>query len=326
MAETVTLIDPKTGKRVNVAADRVRFAEGIGFKRAPTSGSVAGSGQRPQRPGPTGGGGRGGLPQRGPDKLPPSLPNSTRLFKQPSGLWVTVGNMAAALKDYRSFGYTGPWFPSVSEGLHAFIRSSDYLEVYNALTKFNSEAPGAGQGEEVFDLEAFLAGIADSLAGGGRGAGGPIYQAPDGDAVRESLEGYQVAVSGQVDEDLLTQAVDEFLTVHRQDFDDKGAQHDPFVAAKSIIRSSDAYKDIHKLRPKGVNELAWVTQQQGRLRTLGLDDAQSEQLGIKLARVGASQQAAASAGQKAFFQSTGRVQQDQRNSLKASARAVMGLL
>ncbi len=248
---------------------------------------------------------------------------ASRLFRMPNGDWITPRNMAATYAiQFRGRGYRGPWFPQRQDQLVAFMKSDKYIKLYRELTAFLAGGgPGPNAGQEIpFDLPGAGGGL------GGFGSVGPVYQAPDEEAVREALQGFQVAVTGQLDDPLLDGAVAEYLNVHKQDFDDKNAQHDPFQAAKRIIRGSESYKDIHKLRKTSENELAWVTTQQGRLRTLGLTSAQSEQLGIKLARVGANQEAAQDAGETAFFKSTGRVAKDQRDSLKASARSVLGLL
>ncbi len=246
-----------------------------------------------------------------------------KLFRLPNGNWVTPGNMGAAYASiFRGQGYRGPWFPQREDQLRAFMRSDAYIKLFRELTAFLAGGgPGPNAGQEI---PLNLPGSGGGL--GGFGSVGPVYQAPDEDAVKEALQGFQVAVTGQLEEELLDEAVATYLTTHKKDFDDTGAQHDPFVAAKKIIRGSASYKDIHELRPESENELAWVTTQQGRLRTLGLTSAQSEQLGIKLARVGASQEAANDAGSVAFLKATGRVASDQRDSLKRSARSVMSLL
>ncbi len=256
-----------------------------------------------------------------------------RLFRLPDGTWITPRNMAEVLAKLRKggtdqdgnrlLGYRGPWFPTIPADVPAFMQSDQFIKVFRGLTAFlaTGQPPGSKTPPVVFDPTGF-----GDPAGGGFGSIGPVYQAPDEAAVKEALQGFQVAVTGQLDDPLLDKAVAEYLTTHKQDFDDKNVQHDPFQAAKTIIRSSESYKDIHKLRKESVDELSWVTTQQGRLRTLGLTSEQSEQLGIKLARVGASQEAAEDAGNTAFFKSTGRVAKDQRDSLKASARSVLGLL
>ncbi len=266
-------------------------------------GSVAGTGQHPRHPA---------------EFL------NTKLFRLPNGSWITPRNMSAARSAVFK-GYNGPWFPQRQDELVAFMRGDGFIKLFRELTSFLAGGQG-GQPNAGQDLFLNLPGGGGGGGGFGSGSFGPVYQAPDEEAVKEALQGFQVAVTGQLEEDLLEQATAEYLSTHRKDFDDKNQQHDPFVAAKEIIRTSASYKDIHKLRPESDDELQWVTTQQGRLRTLGLTSAQSEQLGIKLARVGASAEAAQTAGEIAFFRQTGRVQQDQRDSLKASARSVLGLL
>ncbi len=270
-------------------------------------------------------------PQTGKDKAPSTitpprppqerqgLPGSTKIFKLPDGTYVTIDNSADVLRMLRAAGYRGIWFP-MGVGITDFIQNrSGEIKVYRAFNEWWNDTGRNPQEDPV------LPGIPPG-SGSGFGSIGPVYQAPDEGAVREALEGFQVAVTGQLEEELLDTAVAEYLEIHRKDFDDTGAQHDPFLAAKVIIRGSASYKDIHELRPEPENELAWVTTQQGRLRTLGLTSEQSEQLGIKLARVGANQTAAQEAGEKAFLSTTGRVHKDQRDSLKSTARQVLGLL
>ncbi len=247
------------------------------------------------------------------------LPGNTKIFKLPDGSWVTIDNSADVLRMLRASGYRGMWFPT-GAGLTDFIQNrSGEIKVYRAFNEWWNDTGRNPQADPT---------LPPGPPGGGSGFGsiGPIYQAPDEGAVKEALQGFQVAVTGQLEEELLDSAVAEYLEVHKKDFDDTGGQHDPFLAAKVIIRGSASYKDIHELRPESENELAWVTTQQGRLRTLGLTSDQSEQLGIKLARVGANQTAAQEAGEKSFLFSTGRVHKDQRDSLKSTARQVLGLL
>jgi hypothetical protein len=167
--------------------------------------------------------------------------------------------------------------------------------------------------------------LREEVAGGG-GRVGPVYVAPDRAEVEDNLQAYQVAVTGSLDEGLLADAVDAFMSTHRKDFNSKGQSYDPVTAAKKVIQNSAAYLDIHELRPESTSELTWVTDQQQRLRMVGLDAQQAEALGIKMARIGATQEATIEAGERAFMSATGRVAATQRESLKSTARAVLGLL
>ena len=280
---------------------------------------------------PGGGGGSGGGGGLGSGDIGDRSGNSQasrilniRLFKLPNGVWITPRNMASTHATLVADGYSGPWFPTIPGDVPAWMKAGggvQYEAVWHALREFMKG--GTFEAEQAAK-EIELPGADDG--GDGFGSFGPVYVAPDEAAVREALQGYQVAVTGQLESELLDSAVETYLTTHKKDFDSKGEQHDPFQAAKEIIRGSASYKDIHELRPESDDELAWVTSQQGRLRTLGLTSEQSEQLGIKLARVGASAEGAQGAGEKAFFQSTGRVQRDQRDSLKNTAKQVLSLL
>ena len=248
-----------------------------------------------------------------------------RLFRFPDGTWITPRNMVAQGAAMRADGYRGPWFPTIPADIPAFMRGDGYIKVFRAITAYlaghGEPGPSRGQAPPIG-----LPGAGPGPGGFGSAFSGPVYVVPDEAVVKEALQGFQVAVTGQLENELLDEAVATYLTTHKKDFDSKGQQFDPFQAAKKIIRGSASYKDIHELRPESEDELAWVTTQQGRLRTLGLTSSQSEQLGIKLARVGASQEAANEAGSAAFFRATGRVASDQRDSLKRTARSALSLL
>ncbi|KKM39541.1 hypothetical protein LCGC14_1564320 [marine sediment metagenome] len=235
----------------------------------------------------------------------------------------TMATIGEFIKQARAAGYQGIGTGILDERF--FEPGSDkvdrWLKFVKDMQSFQVEITGGlPDSQDLFRVDR------DPSGGPGGGARGPVYQAPDRDAVEEFLQTFQVATTGQLEQGLLDQAVDSYLTTHRQDFDDKNQRHDPQVAAYNVIRNSTSYKDIHELRPESENEMQWVTGQQARLRMVGLNSEESQRLGIQLARVGANAEANKDAANQAFLGTTGRVAKDQRNSLKKSASAVLGLL
>ena len=235
----------------------------------------------------------------------------------------TMATIGEFIKQARAAGYQGIGTGILDERF--FEPGSDkvdrWLKFVKDMQSFQVEISGGiSDFQDPFSIDR------DPKGPGGGGARGPVYQKPDRDAVEEFLQTFQVATTGQLEQGLLDQAVDSYLTTHRQDFDDKNQRHDPQVAAYNVIRNSTTYKDIHELRPESENEMQWVTGQQARLRMVGLNTQESQRLGIQLARVGANAEANRDAANQAFLGTTGRVAKDQRNSLKKSASAVLGLL
>ena len=170
---------------------------------------------------------------------------------------------------------------------------------------------------------------ARSRGGGGRGSAAAVYRAPDEAALREQLKTYVVAVTGTLSKGVLDKAVAAYLAADRQDFDaavSGGAEVDPFTAAKQVVRSSAEYKDVHQQRPESVDELDWVTDRQAKLRQLGLSGSRAESLGVAQARMGANDQALLQAGEMQFSTDTGRLLESQKQKIKQSARAVVGLV
>ena len=234
-------------------------------------------------------------------------------------------NYLAALRN--DTGYTGSTSLIFDERF--FNNEANWIRLIRDLNNHFSSF-GVGNEQELSDLEQFLLDrqndLLSALSGGGRGSAGPTYVKPDRAAVENGLKPYQIAVTGTLQQEILDESIETYLTTHRKDFNDKTQQHDPLAAAQGVIRNSTAYKDIHELRPESEDELTWVTGQQARLRMVGLNSQEAETLGVQLARVGASEEATQSAGERAFFRSTGRVAKDQRASLKRTASAVLGLL
>ena len=192
-----------------------------------------------------------------------------------------------------------------------------------------------------------------STSGGGGGGGGsrtssaqrqfvaPNYVPPARSQVEDQVRAYVVAVTGLANETLIDQAVDAYLKADKENFDaqvsgERGRvidsvsttieQTDPWNAAKKMVQGTAAYETIHELRPDSVDEMEWVTGRQAKLRSLGLSAERAERLGIKQAQAGANDEALRDAGEMQFVADTGRLLQSQRESLKQSANAVLGLV
>lgn len=310
--------------------------------------SIAGRGSRPVRgPGTRGSSisdiiGRRTLEERRPQGLAQEGlreinlgRTSKQLFLDNKVLWesmdgqlvITGSNVLAVMQQAIAAGYTGPRdIMRVSQGLDLETNFLGGVGHVNWQMAMHAWYNGANQ-DDVGKTQDEIFGFGDPDPGGaGTGLRGPVYVAPDEAAVFEFLESFVVATTGMMDDELTQQAVDQYLKIHKINFDDKGQEHDASLAARNVIRGSSAYKDIHELRPESSNEMQWVTSQQGLLRQLGVSAQESEELGIKLARLGATTAANKSAGERTFFSSSGRIADDQRNRLKKSATDVLGLL
>ena len=186
-------------------------------------------------------------------------------------------------------------------------------------------------------------------AGGGSGRGGggareyvaPNYNVPPEATIRDQAKAYAIAVSGYADENLINEMVSAYMKADRANFDAQVAADkqrtmegvasdvvtvDAWEEAKSIVRNSSAYQTVHDLRPDSVDELEWVGSRQAKLRQLGLSAERAERLGIKQAQAGANDEALRDAGEMQFTADTGRLLRSQRESLKQSANAVLGLV
>jgi hypothetical protein len=257
-----------------------------------------------------------------------NLLGSTVLWRSPDGIFtIEFGTYRQDIGALRQSGFRGS-FPTLqqlqagdSSALKGLTRRLNYW--------WNTEEEGTDTQQRADDDLFSKIGDETTGPGSGRGRGSgpiaPIYNPRDRVEVEESLKGYLVAVNGRLDGNLLAEAADKYMAVDRANFDND-TQINAFLAAQNLIRASSAYKDIHELRPESSDEMEWVTSQQGLLRQLGVSDLVSEDLGIDLARVGASVEGAKQAGQKAFTRSSGRIHRDQREVLKAAGRAAMGLV
>ena len=163
--------------------------------------------------------------------------------------------------------------------------------------------------------------------GGGRGSIGPTYVEPDRDSVREQVRAYVGATPGRANKDRVESATDAYMQGSRSAFDQRETkQVDPWNAVQKLVRSSTEYQDIHQQRPESVDELDWVVDRQEKLRQIGLSAMSAENLGVEQARMGANDQALIQAAEMQFSTDTGRLLDTQKQKIKQSARAVMGLV
>ena len=184
-------------------------------------------------------------------------------------------------------------------------------------------------GGEVSDTGTIVPPGLTTGSGSGRGSGAvePTFIPQDPATVREQVKAYVVATTGTANEDLINQGVKTFQTKNKEAFDKRESQTiDAWAAVQSGVRASAKYKAIHQLRPDSVDELSYVTSRQAKLRQLGVSDARAEGLGISAATAGATDEALTSQAQTAQVGGTGRLLRSQRESLKQSANAVLGLV
>lgn len=181
--------------------------------------------------------------------------------------------------------------------------------------------------EENFHAGTLPAMFGGGGSGGGSGSGRGEYVAPNKDVVREQIKAYVVATTGTVSNQVIDAAVAKYMEASKRAFDLAGKQDiNPYFEAQSVVRDSAAYKSVNALRPESIDEMEWVTQRQAKLQQLGLSGRRSEALGISQSIVGSNDEALVGAAEISFAQDTGRLLQHQREKLKQSASAVLGLM
>ncbi len=165
---------------------------------------------------------------------------------------------------------------------------------------------------------------------GGRGGGraAPTYQAPATDFVRENMKAYVVATTGKAHDDLIEQAVNEYLKQDKARFQavDAPEDIDPFLAAKGVVRNSKWYKAVQGGRPDSVDEMEWVVDRQRILRDLGLNAQTAEDLGIVAAQGSATPEGLIGAARIAQVGDTGRLLRQHREELISKAAIAMSLV
>lgn len=293
-----------------------------------------------------------------PDETPESynkfvVTTNTKAGTVPGDYILTyVNGVAVTIQDVAStFGNTSPVWPGMPWSTYQNVRSDavymtqDYLFKAGVTDRgpysrdqWERDAANLADFDDSQDLinvgfkNPFVSGgMARGGRGGGRGGLAPVYESPNRQALEQTIKSYLVAVTGTNRPELLRQAVDAYLANDRKEFDRQvagtgGEQIDPMQAVYGVIRGSNEYKVIHELRPDSVDELDWVTSRQGKLRQIGLSANQSERLGIMQAQVGSNDDAIVDAAEMQFNTDTGRLLRSQRESLKQSARAVVGLV
>ena len=174
----------------------------------------------------------------------------------------------------------------------------------------------------------------DPGGGGGGGGGGGLgggsglaYRKPDEAAVRDYVKSYVVATTGFANEALIRMGIAEYLAADQRKFDQRETQDvDPATAMKNVIRATSPYKAVNQLRPDSVDEMEWVSSQQGKLRQLGLSASLAEEVGIEQAIAATTTQELGRAANVAQQHQTGRLLDQQRASLQASATAALRLV
>lgn len=144
--------------------------------------------------------------------------------------------------------------------------------------------------------------IAQAMSG--FGGGGPVYQAPDRNQVRDSVKAMLVALVGRSGDARVEMLTDAYMNAHRAQFN--GSPTDPGQAVKDKIRTFDDYRTIHNLRPEFVDEMDWLSYQNQGLVQGGMRNASVERRAITQAMVGTAPARAEQAGYLYEFEQTGR--------------------
>ncbi len=190
----------------------------------------------------------------------------------------------------------------------------------SALRRMLGSATGATPGG--FDIR-----LGSTGPGGGAGRLAPAYVKPDARLVQEAVKNYVVATTGRVYQDLIDKGVGTYMSEHRRGFDLRDSEQvDPLQSVKELVRADQRYITAQSLRPENVDETVWIPQKQQELLQRGVAAPRVEELGIQLATVGASGAALQSAAESQVFADSSRLLETQRNAIKTSAQATLGLI
>lgn len=200
--------------------------------------------------------------------------------------------------------------------------------------KLSPPAGGTRPGDEDEGLRSFtsLREAPGSGRGSGRsGAAARVYVAPNRDELEEQLKSYVVATTGKNDPAVLKRAVDAYMKADKAAWDLQvsgkgGEQPSPFMAAKEVVRGTDAYKTIHYLRPDSVDEMDWVTGTQGKLRQLGLSASRAEELGIAQAKGGSTDEELMRSAETDKLTRNKVMADSQRRRIQDAARSVVSMI
>jgi len=184
--------------------------------------------------------------------------------------------------------------------------SADIVLITQALGRFIDAAPPA-DGDP---CSQFQVGTAEHTmciirtVFGDEGGGGPVYQGPDPNLVRDNARATLVAMVGRDNDVRVEELTNIYLNSDRQRFDGKSV--DPAQAVKDRIRTYSDYKRIHELRPDSVDDMQWIGQQLQGLTSVGVSQSVIDERAILQAQIGVAPARAGEAGQLAEFRRTGR--------------------
>lgn len=105
--------------------------------------------------------------------------------------------------------------------------------------------------------------------GSGRGSG-RVYRMPDPEQVKDNVRTLVRRLIGRADDTQVNRWKDTFLAAHRYNFDNPSQYKDPQTAVLNGIRGTDAYKQIHAMRPDTVDEMVWLGRYSSAFEQVGL--------------------------------------------------------
>jgi hypothetical protein len=124
------------------------------------------------------------------------------------------------------------------------------------------------------------------IASGGGGSA-PQYVAPDRRVVKDTARGMlQGLIGSQWTEGQLEAYTDLYMNDHRRDWDVRERDIDPAQSVLEMIRGTDQYKNIHRLRPNGVDETQWLTTYQQAATRYGFANDLADSFAEEQATVG----------------------------------------
>jgi len=168
--------------------------------------------------------------------------------------------------------------------------------------------------------------IPDLSGLGGGGSVGPQYVSPDRRTVEDTVKAQLFALTGETSPERVSELTDAWLQAHKQSWEVRkagGQDIDPNATTLDMIRSQGDYKEAHKLRSEGEDEMTWISNRRQQLNRLGVSGEDADQRAITMAQLGTDVQDISTG---AFQAGKGKQDIGMLRSMELAAQQIAGML
>jgi len=127
------------------------------------------------------------------------------------------------------------------------------------------------------------------LGGGGGGGFGGQFVSSDRRTVEDAVKAQLFALTGETTPERVTELTDAWLAAEKASWEVRiagGEQVNPNQTTLDMIRSQGDYKQIHKLRGEGDDEMQWIASRKQALSQRGIDSQSADERAVQLAQLG----------------------------------------